>query len=234
MRKALLIAAGLAGCVATSPAAAVVTMNFENIGTYAGNSGIAVANFYNGGAASNGATGPSLGVTFASNAWTLCLNTTGPTTSCSNASRGGVGDPASAFTGLYFASGTQTSLSDAAGFTSGISFVYAAPIDPGTVQIFSGTDGTGTLLASLNLTNSTTGCGSPYNADFCPFSPVTLTFVGTARSVVFGGTAGQLVLDDISLGISPLPEPGTWAMMLIGFGAIGASLRIRRRRLLAA
>jgi hypothetical protein len=28
---------------------------------------------------------------------------------------------------------------------------------------------------------------------------------------------------------TPLPEPATWAMMLIGFGAIGSSLRSRRR-----
>jgi hypothetical protein len=28
--------------------------------------------------------------------------------------------------------------------------------------------------------------------------------------------------------LAPVPEPGTWAMMLIGFGAIGASMRRRR------
>lgn len=31
---------------------------------------------------------------------------------------------------------------------------------------------------------------------------------------------------------SPVPEPGTWAMMLFGFGALGMSLRLHRRRLL--
>ena len=30
---------------------------------------------------------------------------------------------------------------------------------------------------------------------------------------------------------SAVPEPATWAMMLLGFGAIGTSLRIRRRTL---
>ena len=29
--------------------------------------------------------------------------------------------------------------------------------------------------------------------------------------------------------VAPVPEPGTWAMMLFGFGVIGASLRGRRR-----
>ncbi len=33
----------------------------------------------------------------------------------------------------------------------------------------------------------------------------------------------------ISLAVSAVPEPGTWAMMLVGFGAIGATMRRRRR-----
>ena len=33
--------------------------------------------------------------------------------------------------------------------------------------------------------------------------------------------------------ISPLPEPATWAMMLLGFGAIGLTVRSRRRQVLA-
>ena len=32
--------------------------------------------------------------------------------------------------------------------------------------------------------------------------------------------------------LTAVPEPGTWAMMLVGFGAIGASLRRRRSRVL--
>jgi hypothetical protein len=236
MRNSVLLAAAFAGCLLASPAAATVTINFENIGTYAVNSGIAVQNFYNGGTASNGHTGTNLGVSFASNATTLCLNT--PGTTCSIASRGGLGDPASAFTAMYFpaGSGTSTSLSDAAGFTSGISFFYVSPVDPGSVQIFDGLNGTGNLLATLALPINGSACssGAPFNAGlYCPFSQVSLGFSGTGRSVVFGGTAGTIVFDDITLGLG-LPEPATWAMMLLGFGAIGASLRRRRRRIAAA
>lgn len=32
----------------------------------------------------------------------------------------------------------------------------------------------------------------------------------------------------LSVGVAAVPEPATWAMMLLGFGAIGASLRRRR------
>ena len=223
MRKSLLLAA-IASAAIAAPASATVTINFENISAL---TGIGVLNFYNGGTASNGASGSNLGVSFASNAQTLCLNR--PGTMCSAASRGGQGDPTSAATGMFFQTGTSTFLSDAAGFTSGISFYYVANI-AGTVQIFDNVSGTGTLLATLALPTNATGCRAPYNADYCPFSLVTLGFSGTGRSVVFGGTAGHIVFDDISLGVRPLPEPTTWAMMFIGFGAVGAALRFRRRR----
>ena len=32
------------------------------------------------------------------------------------------------------------------------------------------------------------------------------------------------------IGESPVPEPATWAMMLLGFGAVGYAMRRRRRR----
>jgi PEP-CTERM motif len=227
MRRPVLLAAFMAGCFAASPASATVTINFENIGTYGVNTGISILNFYNGGTASNGHTDTNLGVSFATNAQTLCLNT--PGTMCSAASRGGVGDPASADTGMLFQTGTSTFLSDAAGFSSGISFYYVANI-AGTVQIFDNVSGTGNLLATLALPTNATGCRAPYNADYCPFSLVTLGFSGTGRSVVFGGTAGHIVFDDISLGVVSLPEPASWAMMLMGFGAVGAALRFKRRR----
>lgn len=38
----------------------------------------------------------------------------------------------------------------------------------------------------------------------------------------------------VSLRISAAPEPGTWALMLLGFGGAGAALRTRRRAAAAA
>lgn len=38
----------------------------------------------------------------------------------------------------------------------------------------------------------------------------------------------------VSLRISAAPEPGTWALMLLGFGGAGAALRTRRRTAAAA
>lgn len=54
----------------------------------------------------------------------------------------------------------------------------------------------------------------------------------TGASTLVGqiGTEG---ITGIALGVAAVPEPGTWAMMLIGFGAIGVAVR-RRRRSVAA
>jgi hypothetical protein len=35
---------------------------------------------------------------------------------------------------------------------------------------------------------------------------------------------------DISLNVAAVPEPATWAVMLVGFGAMGASMRAARRK----
>jgi PEP-CTERM motif-containing protein len=59
------------------------------------------------------------------------------------------------------------------------------------------------------------------------------------RSISFdaGGTTGFTDIRQIRITpavggevTTPLPEPGTWAMMLLGFGAAGVSLRRSRRR----
>jgi hypothetical protein len=52
-----------------------------------------------------------------------------------------------------------------------------------------------------------------------------------ALSETFGGNNGGVFLDNIS--ISAVPEPSTWAMLLLGFGAIGWTMRSNRRRLIA-
>jgi hypothetical protein len=46
------------------------------------------------------------------------------------------------------------------------------------------------------------------------------------------GTVGSGNL--IGISVAPVPEPGTWAMMLIGFGAVGAAMRRRRQTARAA
>lgn len=231
MRKSVLLAAFVAATFAAAPASATVTLTFEGIATYGINTGVAVQNFYNGGTASNGASGANFGVGFSTNAVTLCLNT--PGTMCSTASRGGQGNPTSAFTGLFFTTGTQIILNSATGFNTGMFFYYADHTTAGSVSIFDGLNGTGNLLATLVLGINAAGCGAPYNATFCPFGLANLPFSGTAHSVVFGGSAQHLVIDDITLGAVALPEPASWAMMLLGFAGIGLAMRRKAAAALA-
>lgn len=228
MIKSIVTAAVLA-FGATTASAAVVSLNFEDINaTYP--SGYAnILEFYNGGTSSDGTTGTNYGISFGDNALAICLNTS--TGNCSNTSRGGVGDPASQKGGLFFLAGSQTYLNYAAGFTTGFSFNYSGAFT-GSVDVYDGLNGTGTLLASVAVVPNLVGCGSPYNAGFCPFGPSGVNFSGTARSISFGGVANQIVFDDITFGSAipggTVPEPASWALMIAGFSMVGAAARRRR------
>jgi hypothetical protein len=51
------------------------------------------------------------------------------------------------------------------------------------------------------------------------------------RLVVTGTTYGQgAFAGTLAFAQAPVPEPATWAMMIVGFGAIGGALRRARRR----
>lgn len=56
------------------------------------------------------------------------------------------------------------------------------------------------------------------------------TFSGAADNVniAFGQTVYNTNFE-VAAATSPVPEPATWSMMIIGFGAVGASMRYRRR-----
>lgn len=121
----------------------------------------------------------------------------------------------------------------AAGFTTGFSFYYSAVVFPGIVTVWSGLDGTGTELGVLSLAVTPSGGpGCDGTASYCPFTPTGIAFAGTAESVVFSGTADYIAFDNITLGASvptgAVPEPSTWAMMVLGFAGLGF-LTYRRR-----
>jgi hypothetical protein len=71
---------------------------------------------------------------------------------------------------------------------------------------------------------------------------ITYDFVAdsAASDLVFGGVfggnavAGYVGLDNVAVVDMGVPEPGTWALMLLGFGALGGALRRSRRGQTAA
>ena len=227
--KTLTLLAVAAMAAASAPAsAAIVSLDFEKVNaTYP--SGFAnILEFYNGGLSSDGTTGTNYGISFGRNALAICLNST--SVRCSNTSRGGLA-PASSQGGLFFLDGSETFMNIASGFSTGFSFNYVSLSFAGSVSVYDGLNGTGSLLATLNLTPNAGSCPG-YSAGFCPFSPTGVLFAGTAKSVSFAGVANQIVFDDITFGTDipgpRVPEPATWAMMIAGFGLVGFAARRRR------
>jgi hypothetical protein len=99
------------------------------------------------------------------------------------------------------------------------------PGNPGTIS--GGLDG---LAKNLTFNSANSGTYSFGIAPTTRFS----SFLFTTRiggDVTFGGDSGQgYRLDSIT---GALPEPGTWAMLIGGFGMAGAALR-RQRKAVAA
>ncbi|MGA7220232.1 MAG: hypothetical protein WBX38_18085 [Candidatus Sulfotelmatobacter sp.] len=179
--------------------------------TFAGlQNGQLVGNFYNG---SGLASTPNYGVVFSSNFYGAL-----PT------SQGGGGNfsptPLNMHAIFFTASASPTYLSVANGFSSGINFFYTSGFQE-TVTVWSGANGTGTVLATINLApNNPANCVPA----FCTWSDVSINFSGSAESVTFTGTANGIGLADITLGrsVTGIPEPSSFYLLGTGVLALCA------------
>lgn len=143
-------------------------------------------------------------------------------------------DSATACTGGQFHSavqpgnGTGTSSLGNFGYTSDTCVTPGGPVS-GTFGITFATDGFQGTLAGPNNPTGTPGTFSPFFvytilSGTGRFLNATGTFLGTG-SIVAVPPPSRLTLQ-----FGAVPEPATWAMMLLGFGGIGMAMRRSGRR----
>lgn len=218
------IALALAGTLLAAAAmpASAQSLNFAGLN---GDSQELVLDFYNGGTGSLGSgPGTNYGISFSNNAIACSVQ---PGGSCNS---GGLPTGGNL---LFFLSGSASTMNVAGGFNTGFSFFYSAINNPAFVNVYDGLNGTGNILATLNLpvTPSTPGAPACGGGQFCPYVPIGVAFAGTALSVDFGGSANQVAFAAITINsVTPgaVPEPAAWAMMIGGFALAGAAMRGRK------
>lgn len=120
------------------------------------------------------------------------------------------------------------------GFVSSGAYTLSLGGTGGTVtgQAYGGTNNTALSLANLfGAIGPLSGgaySGSSSGSFVASANPYALTLGATITRSSAGTSTG-----DLNLTVGAVPEPATWAMMLLGFGGIGMTMRRRRRPLLS-
>lgn len=111
-----------------------------------------------------------------------------------------------------------------AGFAASLSSFYmdVAGYSPTTLTIF---DQFGAALFTSNVTLTSGAYTDP--GVYVRYGTTSTSGIGGFS--FSGAAAGNTSIDNLEAIAGPVPEPSTWAMMLIGFGGIGYSMRRRRK-----
>jgi hypothetical protein len=187
----------------------------------------AIENFYNGGTSQNGNSGTNFGVTFSNNTLAVVDADAGGS--------GNFGGEPSPDTIMFFLTGASAVMNVAAGFDTGFSFFYSAINNPGSVDVYDGLNGTGNILASLNMPLTPFNGAPDPSGQFSPLVALGVGFAGTAKSVSFAGVQNQIGFDDVTFGAedpgeppAAIPEPSIIA--LLGIGLAGLTFTRKRKR----
>jgi hypothetical protein len=113
-----------------------------------------------------------------------------------------------------------------------ISFLWGSVDDYNTLE-FLAADGTTVLqsFGGLQIFNPANGNQTDPNTNPVVLFNLTGTDVSAFSYLRLNSTTNAFEIDNLA--INPVPEPATWALMLLGFGGIGMAMRRRRRPALA-
>ena len=238
MAVALVSAMAFAGMASATK----VTMDFDGLtgaapvlgpGEYA-------TNYYNGGCGSSysggsvSCGGPDYGVVWSANA--VAFAQPGLTARYTGVANAPSGPNVLGIDKNIFGQPSGILMSVAAGFDTSLSFWYStSALYSGVfVTVYDGVDGTGSVLATVNLDATAGYCVA--GAQFSCWNPLTLDFDGTAHSVRFYDDLSnprQFLLDNVSFNMSgsgpTVPEPATIGMFGLGALLIGLFVGLRRR-----
>lgn len=195
---------GLAACAAIAVPASGATIDFESETLGAKGNGYTVGGiiFYD-----------SLGGDLQVGQWQESNNTKGLAV---------FGDDTSALRMFFFAPTNSLSLSfgnDEVCVPGNCTF----GADRAYLQVFLGGNEVGSAFTLFNQNNI---ADQQVGVTGVIFDQARLTYVNSAFQ------AGNLIeiVDNINFTTAPVPEPGTWAMMILGFGMVGGALRSTKRR----
>jgi hypothetical protein len=199
LMKSMLLAAALVGAVAVSPAMAA-PITFDDL---SGDGGV-IANGYSGLNWSNFGVydGRDFGASGYVNGRVSGLNT------------------------AYNQGGTPASFSAASAFTLNSGSFTGAWSNGLIISVVGLVNGA--QAYSDNFTVNTAG-PSLHTFDWTNLSSVTFSSAG-GTNAGFNASGNQFVLDNltISSAVAAVPEPASWAMMILGMGAVGFAMRRRK------
>jgi hypothetical protein len=97
---------------------------------------------------------------------------------------------------------------------------------PGTTG-FNTLSASGLTAADFFQVDATTGAVGTAHPNFGG-GPMLFGLTQFTGADAISGTSVDVVYDNLNITLASVPEPATWAMMLVGFGGLGAAIRSRR------
>ncbi len=203
--------------LSASPAHAATPflLDFEHSWPYASD----IANYYNGGTASDGSSGTNYGVSFTNSVDSSMFGFSN-NDGLGSLPNGDYYANAPSMLGIASPFGPTVFMNVSGGVDSMLSFYYTSPqAITGAVKAYSGLNGTGDLLGSFDLAANNTGLADTW-------TQVTFNFTGTALSFDWSASAGAVGLDNIAA----VPEANSYALLLAGLSMMGFAARRKTKQ----